>query len=60
MIVLIIADFLQVMYIHHEKVSPVDCLIFVGYQFSWFSERVRSTKSSNKERAVFCINFEEF
>ena len=31
----------------------VDALIFVGYQFSWFSWRVRSTKSSAKRNSDF-------
>ena len=34
--------------------STVDCLIFVGYQFSWLSWRV--TKSSTPEKAIFCMN----
>ena len=36
----------------------VDGLIFVGYQFSWFSSRVRSTNSSTHKLVIFCMNFE--
>ena len=35
-----------------------DGFIFVGYQFPWFSWRVRSTKSSTQEKAIFCMNYE--
>ena len=34
-------------------------LIFMGYQFSWFSWRVRSTTSSTHEIAIVCINYEK-
>ena len=33
----------------------MDGLIFVEYQFLWFSWRVRSTKSSTNEKAIFCV-----
>ena len=33
----------------------MDGLIFVGYQFSWFSWRVRS---STHEKVIFCMNYE--
>ena len=38
--------------------NTVDGLIFVGYQFSWFSWRVWSTNSSANEIANFCMNYE--
>ena len=37
----------------------VDCLIFVGYQFSWFSWWVWSTNFSAHKLATFCMNYEE-
>ena len=47
--------------VHYYKLSiisiTVDGLVFVGYQFSWFSWRVRSTKSSTHEKAIFCKNY---
>ena len=36
----------------------VDGLIFVGYQFSWLSWRVRSKNSSTHELVIFCMNYE--
>ena len=36
----------------------VDGSIFVGYQFSWFSSRVRTTNSSTHEMVIFCMNYE--
>ena len=38
--------------------STVDGLIFVGYQFSWFSWRVQSTNSSTHELVILCVNYE--
>ena len=38
--------------------NTVDGLIFVGYQFLWFSWRVWSTNSSANEIAIFCMNYE--
>ena len=38
--------------------NTVDGLNFVGYQFSWFSWRVRSTNSSNHEMVMSCMNNE--
>ena len=38
--------------------DTVDGLIFVGYQFSWFSWRVLSTNSSTHEMVIFCMNYE--
>ena len=35
----------------------VDGLIFVGYQFPWFSWRVQSKNSSTHKIAIFCINY---
>ena len=41
---------------HSQKlVTTVDGLNFVGYLFSWFSNRVRSTNSSTHELVIFCI-----
>ena len=36
----------------------VDGLVFMGYQFLWFSWRVRSTNSSTHEIAILCMNYE--
>ena len=36
----------------------VDGLIFVGYQFLWFSWRFQSTNSSTHEIVIFCMNYE--
>ena len=36
----------------------VDGLIFVGYQFSWFSWMERSLNSRTNELAIFCMNYE--
>ena len=38
--------------------NTVDGLIFVGYQFSWFSWRVPPTNSSANDIAIFCMNYE--
>ena len=38
--------------------NTLDSLIFVRYQFSWFSWRVRSTKSSTQEKKIFGTNYE--
>ena len=35
-----------------------DGLIFMGYKFSWFSWRERSTNSNTYELAIFCMNYE--
>ena len=33
-------------------------LYFRGYQISWLSWRVRSTKSSTNQKMIFCMNYE--
>ena len=38
--------------------NTVDGWNFVGYQFSWFSWRVRSTNSSTLEMVIFFMNYE--
>ena len=38
--------------------STVDDLIFLRYQFSWFSWRVLSTIFSANKIAIFCMNYE--
>ena len=43
---------------HGHILYTVDGLIFVGYQFSWFSWRVQSTNSSTNKIANFCMNYE--
>ena len=43
---------------HKAMKHTVDGLIFVGYQFSQFSWRVQSTKSSTHEKGIFCVNYE--
>ena len=42
-----------------KDLITVDGLIFVVYQFSWFTWRVWSTKSSTHEKAIICMNNEE-
>ena len=39
--------------------SHVDGLNFMGYQFSWFSWRVRSTNFSTQEMIFFCMTYEK-
>ena len=41
-----------------QNLYTVDGLNFVGYQFSWFSWRVRSTNSSTHKIIIFCMNYE--
>ena len=38
--------------------NTVNGINFVGYQFSWFSWRVRSTNFSTNEMVIFCMNYE--
>ena len=38
--------------------GTMDGLIFMGYQFSWFSWKVWSMKSSTHEKVIFCMNYE--
>ena len=46
--------------INHYPVLTVNGLIFVGYQFSWFSWRVLSTNSSTNKRIATNFDPNEF